>query len=66
VADRFHACSRASGASNNPTWNDVTIDLNARNKIGFRSTLALGTATKQYWLVPVFDPISEYSLGGAW
>jgi hypothetical protein len=42
-----------------------SIDLGGVNKIGFRSTANLQSDSKQFWLVPVFDPISEYSLGGS-
>jgi hypothetical protein len=41
------------------------VDLAAVNKIGWRSERELSTNSKQYFLTAVFDPISEFSLGGS-
>jgi hypothetical protein len=44
---------------------DHDVDLAAVNKIGWRSERELSANSKQYFLTAVFDPISEFSLGGS-
>lgn len=41
------------------------VDLANVNKIGWRSESLLTTDSKQFFLTAVFDPISEFSLGGS-
>ena len=44
---------------------DHNVDLANVNKIGWRSESLLTTGSKQFFLTAVFDPISEFSLGGS-
>jgi hypothetical protein len=44
---------------------DRDVDLANVNKIGWRSESLLTTDSKQFFLTAVFDPISEFSLGGS-
>ena len=65
TAPQATGCTCVPGDCTLQVDSEHLVALPELNKVGYRNSDGAGGWNKQYWLVPLFDPISATSLGGS-